>query len=447
MMRNYNSLLLIILLSFSFLMVNISYNTSLSEQDIGDKEKQIDCDKFADLVKMDYFPVDLDYLFFADNYTAQRERLNFLGNDSYGFMVTPWGGHFVGGHIEGNDKWYITPWRQAEIRAPQAGTVSLVLVENGTFFEKNGQETMLGMGVYIDIGNGCTLGFGHMDLLKSIYDEYQLGNTITLAANQLIGYTHNFTGVSGLDFYYWYNWESICPYVALNDTLKTTFDYYYAMQYETCKLAGTYPETNICNSLDVAIENTCWGVWYYNHGPFDDIFYQTTDIGTYDFAFVDFFNINKTNPETFHKDFRNRTLDLPPNLAGIFVDNLNGVDIPEYNYIGVSYATLVSGNYKDGLLRIDPYYPNPDWGVDTIYAKYYVVEGDEGPEDDMLRLEYFTSETEANLGFTENNMTYLRYYTYVYEPSTNKVGIRNTPLLELVIMGMIFISIFQKKRK
>ncbi|MBN1330137.1 MAG: hypothetical protein JXA54_11745 [Candidatus Heimdallarchaeota archaeon] len=444
MLKPYNSIIIIFLIIFSFLSVDNFFLRSLPEYEYQSKEPFVAACDSTNLVEMDYFPVDLDRLFFADNYTAQRERLNFLGNETYGFIVTPWGGHFISTHIEGNTKLYFNSYgRQEEIHVPQAGIVETILIENGTLAMKNGHEIMLGMTLHLDLGSDCGLGFGHMDLLKSIYDEFQLGGTVHLTANQLMGYTHNSSDWSGLDFYYWHD-GSICPYVAFNAELKVQYEYYFNLQYETCKLSGVFPEANICNDLDVSIENTVWGVWQYDHGPYDDLFNEAHDVGLYDFEFVDFFNINKTNPETFHKDPRNMTQDLPEDVVGLFTDNSFGLGVPGYNWIGVSLAKLVTGNYQDGIIKVFPYYPNGDWGVDSIHIKYVINEHSAGPQDDVLQLEYFIELVDALMGFTSNNMTFIRYGFFDSTEEGLLISIQFLLMVPLVFIVIVRIRKYKK---
>ena len=59
-----------------------------------------------DYVLLETFPIDLDLLFWEDQPSEQAARLNNIGNGTWGWMLTPWGGHFISSHFEGADKWY-----------------------------------------------------------------------------------------------------------------------------------------------------------------------------------------------------------------------------------------------------------------------------------------------------------------------------------------------------
>ena len=69
----------------------------------------------------------------------------------------------------------------------------------------------------------------------------------------------------------------------------------------------------------------------------------------------------------------------------------------------------IEGNSQSGVVRLD-YFINLGNSV-TYYLKYQLIEGDADTMwDDVLLLDYFDTEAEAQGDYTEKTLTYGRMY-------------------------------------
>ena len=365
------------------------------------------------LIILNTFPVDLDLLFWDDDLATQAYYLNMIGNSTNGWMVTPWGGHYVSAHLEGAAKFYLYAYRYIEVYAPADGPLlenSGLVIQNGTVDNFHGNDVVTNIGLAIDIGNDCVIDFAHMNLLKSIFDEIVSTDTYDFVEGELIGYT---AGVNALDFSYYQGkgFESICPYNAFSTSLQTQFDSYYDLQYQRAKICGLHPESNIENDYDIGINNTAWGVWEYKDSKYGSIINQTEDWGEYEPSVVTFMHRNFTNPETFYRNPINVIYNLTGDIIGLVTDNHLAKDIGDYNSIGQCLVKRTSGDELAGIFefRVFAY---SDWGISntTIYAKYDVFENEISTGfDDELIVEYYDNLLSAEAGFTANNFSYERH--------------------------------------
>ncbi|NHJ84591.1 MAG: hypothetical protein FK734_03965, partial [Asgard group archaeon] len=141
---------------------------------INNNQISTNCDDFP--IILEYWPIDLDYLFFADNLTAQQERLDILAETGNFWFISPYGGHFVSSHIEGNTKFYLTPFRLAKVNAPNEGFIEAINIDTLDIRTVDDQEVVYNTNTDIKIqGYGMTIA--NVDLLKSIYDEFQATGT------------------------------------------------------------------------------------------------------------------------------------------------------------------------------------------------------------------------------------------------------------------------------
>ncbi|NHJ84729.1 MAG: hypothetical protein FK734_04660, partial [Asgard group archaeon] len=251
--------ILLCILNFIFLPVmkiESSYNNSNAALMTNEIYTECIGEYFSDgnFVTLTTFPVDIDRLFWAENASMQALYLNNIGNYSYGWMLTPWGSHFVSRHTEGADKWYFRGERYLQVRAPADGSVLRYSTNQILTYDwVNGSEVLVDAAIYIDIGNDCSICFGHISLLKSIYDAIILTGDYSFTEGEVIGYTTDF---GGLDFLYYYKGFSICPYPALSSSLQETVSYYFNLQYQRAKLNGVYPTSKLCNRFNIHINDT-----------------------------------------------------------------------------------------------------------------------------------------------------------------------------------------------
>ncbi|MCE7746389.1 MAG: hypothetical protein GPJ52_14770 [Candidatus Heimdallarchaeota archaeon] len=365
------------------------------------------------LVVLDTFPVDLDLLFWEDDLAIRAHYLNMIGNSSFGWMVTPWGGHYVSNHIEGADKFYLYAYRHIEVYAPADGSfmeAGGLVILNGTIDNFHGNDVITDVRLSMDIGEDCALVIDHLDLLKSINDEINNTNSYDFVEGEFIGYT---PGDYALDFTYYQGkgFRSICPYNALSVSLQTQFANYFDMQYQRAKICGIFPESNIENDYNIGINNTAWGVWEYKNSKYGSTINQTEDWGEYEPSVIAFMQRNFTNPETFYRNPINTIYNLTEDIVGLVTDNHAGKDIGDYNSIGQCLIKQESGYELEGIFEFRTY-GYSDWGSSntTIYARYEVIENETNfGFDDELIIEYYDNLISAEAGFTADNFSYIRH--------------------------------------
>jgi len=366
-----------------------------------------------DIVQLESFPVDLDLLFWADQPAVQAAYLNTLGNGSWGWMLTPWGGHFISNHFEGADKWYFYAYRALNITVPIAGKVKSYRVNNGAKDVINGNNVIVDVRLVIDIGQRCAIKFEHLTILESLHEKVKDGR-YTFTPAELLGYPTNWGGdLWTIDFHYLYKGENICPYPGLSSTLQDKLTSLYALQYERAKIAGVFPETKLCNTLDIAIKDTIWGVWEYRSGPFDE-FVTSMDrkFGCKVGGFT-FLNRELCNPETFWRDMVTPSKNLSTSIIGVFRD-ATGEDVPGYNSLDICMVKQIEGTDQTGILElITTSYS--DWGFNTsVFVRFSLdLKSANKLSDDILTIEYFGSLTEAQNGFTDNAITYKRFLGFL----------------------------------
>ena len=406
-----------------------------------------------DYVEISTFPVDLDLLFWSDNLSVREEKLNKLGNGTYGWIITPWGGHFISGHIEGADKWYLYSDRHLEVYAPHDGNFEDITVQNGSVIQINGNDVVVDVGLLIDIGRDCSIHFGHLCILKSIYDKIESENKYSFSENELIGYTILYPdGPAALDFRYQYKYCSVCPYPYLSSELQSKVSTLYNLQYERAKIGGTFPESKLCNNLSIRIENTVWSVWEYHTGPYDDYFEDLDDRYIYEVSLCTILNRNFTNPETFHKEPQDHVSNLTDIVVGVYTDLGGAGEIPGYDAVGLSLVELEEGNFTNGILKLisQEFWNGEVESNQTIYAKISIEKQDIGADDDILTIEYFSNLSDARAGFTDACIKYTRYvFPSPDEQDSEQDDSKTIIMISVAIFAVIVLTLFwfKKRRK
>jgi len=119
-------------------------------------------------------------------------------------------------------------------------------------------------------------------------------------------------------------------------------------------------------------------------------------------------NVAKTDPATFWKD-ANTGLPFGPDMIGVFCDALFTGTVPAYTHIGGRYMRLVSGDNRNGIVRLDPFFYGPN--ANPVYLKVQFIEGNPLTIwDDQLITEVFPSLLAAQGVFTLSSSTYYRMY-------------------------------------
>ena len=397
------------------------------------------------VVVLDTFPVDIDELFWIDDAAKQAEVLNEIGNGSIVWPITPWGAHYISNHNEGVDHWYINTYQLAHVVAPHAGVATATRGIYGTnIIMQNGSEVVEDCQMEIDIGDDCFVMYGHLNLFKTIYDEIQATGSYTFTEGEHIGYSRDSTW-GGFDFYYCTHYRMICPLHAFNASLQTKINNYYNMQIPKAKIAGVFPEIDICNNVSIAIENTFWGVWNYSTGYLDSYHHSSP---WYEGKIITIFNRNFANPESFYRDWKNRNLNITDDIIGIYSEN-RGIEIPEFNTTDNSYIKTIEGDFSTGIIEIIFNSYDGEWGGmnDSIYMRYEVSNNDIGFRDDTLIVEFYPELIDAQAGFTENNLTYNRFFHWWNEEREEETTKDGSILLMIPITVVFTTLTVLRKRK
>jgi hypothetical protein len=407
-----------------------------------------------ELVIMDFFPIDLDLLYCQDDPVMLNDILNDLGNASGILPISPYGGYFTGSHIEGSDKLYFDSLRQLEMFAPHNGeSISLSESSSSTIDNVEGNDVVTDVQLGINLGMDCGITYGHLTLLKPIFDEIESTGSYSFSKGEHIGYqTDSGAGWYVMDFWYYNATGSICPIQAFNDTIKTKVNDLYDIQYQRMALSGLYPQGKLCTNMSIHIDDTFWGTWKYKTGPFDAYVHSTDDEGYYSVGFMTLFNRDFTNSDTYWKDIRPPQDNLTDQIIGIFGDNYGATSPPGYNATGRSHIKQVVGGYVSGILELCTFHGS-DWSPanSSVYALVEMINDPSGFAGDELMIEYFATYQEAENGFTNNKITYTRNLHYLHN-STEETGLISYDYKSIVIhFGLIvtFIALvnFRKKKK
>lgn len=444
-MKNKNLYLLFI----TFLIV-FSLNPFLSllgnsSKDLLHEDTSLEKLHSSDAPIINTFPVNMSLLFWEDDLSSRNNSLDVIENgEGDGWMMTPWGTFFMSGHAEGAPKWYLYTRRHLEVLTPHSGVLKSMSIENDSVVQINGNSFVKDVGIVIDLASNYRIELGHLIINKSIFEEIQSTDSYDFNEGEVIGYTSD---LIALDFILSYNFRSICLYSYLNTELQLKLDNFYDIQYERAKIAGVWPESEICRNMSIEIENTIWGPWMYKTGPFDDLIENAPE-GTwlpYQGQVCTFLNINLTNDETFHKNPLNHSENLSESVVGLVRDNPNAENVTEYKEMGKCLVELVQGDFSDGILLIRTMDYETEYGPKntTFYAKMSVDPQKSGYKDDLLQIQYFSDLSDAQSGFTNANITYERFYfDYNDNYIPNEIPVHPFFIMVSLILGIVLCFIF-----
>jgi len=441
--------LIIMIISISIFTANSE--TSTNPDSILDANACNDCigtyPTDLELTTFDTFPVDLDLLFWEDQPTVQAARLNDIGNGTWGWMLTPWGGHFISSHFEGADKWYFYCDRPLEMVAPASGKLSNYKVNNGTTAMINGTEVIVDVRLGINIGTNCEVEFQHLTIPVTLHDEVK-DNRHDFIEGDLLGYPTEWSpDFWTIDFHYLYKDENICPYPGLSPALQDEITTLYNLQYERAKQAGVYPESKLCNDYDITVEDTIWGVWEYTDGALNDqLLKQAVRLFGQAAGGITLLSRDLTNPETFWRNMNHPTENMTSDFVGMFVDGHSN-PTSGYAQVGESMVKLVDGNNAEGILELITV-SYGDWGHDTsVFARFSLDTQGNGLSDDELTIEYFNSLLDAQAGFTEDLLVYQRFFGQFTSRDMILYISLGSAGLALVIIIIVVVLVVRKKKK
>jgi hypothetical protein len=404
------------------------------------------------LTLLDNLPIDLDSLFELDNFTEFEKMLDEVESGTSFWPLRPYGTFFGHGHIEGLPRSDFCPHvLRAEIRAPVDGTYVHHLTQNGTVDMINGIECVIDSALFLDIGNDCWIHFGHIDLLKTIWDEIETTGNISLAKGELIGFTEAFGSVSNVDFGYYYKGIMIPPYYAFTPKLQGKVDVLYNFMYERAKLNGLYPRANLINDLFIHKDDEFWGNWEYKTGPFDSYIEEGEWVGHHDFGLYTFLNREFTTKETYWKNEYNTNYNLTDDILGLGCSIHEVTTTPGYYAVGKGHILLVEGDNTSGIIELRHQY---DSSTNSDYGKFEIIANTSSILGDELQIEFFPTLLEAQSGFTANVSTYERIYHKTIDdaelppplPTTTPTQ-ESTLYLYPIIFSAIIIALVSRKKK
>jgi len=313
------SIISLIFVSSSFTNINsITNNNIQSELIENDCVECVGVYPEGDYVELTTFPIDLDLLFWEDDPLVQATKLNTIGNNSWGWVLTPWGGHFISSHFEGADKWYFYADRPLDIVAPLNGKLRHYSINNGTSDIINGTNVIVDVKLVINIGGNCAVKFEHFTILESLHNEL-LDGKYTFTEGEHLGFPTNWgDDLWTIDFHYWYKSHDICPYPGLSPTIQGKIRTLFDLQYQRAKQAGFYPQSKLCNDMCITIEGSLWGVWSYQSGPFDSFMSGVDRIFGYTVGGFTMLNREFANPDTFWRNIIDPAENLTTDIIGLY---------------------------------------------------------------------------------------------------------------------------------
>ena len=446
--KNRNIILIVFIICF-FILSSIPFGVFASQ--IEENTLEVQSEHVMTLI--DDLPIDLDTLFSLDNFTEFEIMLDKIEAYTDFWPIRPYGTFFGHGHIEGLPRMDLNPHSlHTEIHAPvNFGYVSH-LSQNGTVDMINGLECVLDCGLVVDIGNECWLSFGHVDMLKTVWDEMETTGNLSLAKGELFGFTQTVYSYSIVDFSYYYRGILIPPHYAFTPKLQGKVDVLYNFLYERAKLNGLYPRAKMINDMFIHKDDEFWGNWQYKTGPYDSYLEEGEWSGHHDFGLYTFLNREFTTQETYWKNRYNTNHNLTDDLLG-FGGNIYSTAItPGYYAVGTGHILLVEGDNTSGIMELRHQY---DSSTLSDYGKFEIIVNSSNILGDELQIEFFPTLGEAQSGFTANVSTYERIYTPTIDdielpppptttpPSTNEGIIFIFP----TIFSAIIISIITRKKK
>ncbi|HUY00127.1 MAG TPA: hypothetical protein VMV49_11270 [Candidatus Deferrimicrobium sp.] len=386
-------------------------------------------------IVMNRFPISLEKIFRMDNETRRWEMINHTRDYIYSgdFFIIPYPNYYHFNHMPAVFKWYITMDERLPISLPMDTYMDFQNYwEESEEIVLNGSEMITQARVHFYLNYYITLEMNHITINKSLADQYATskikiyGNRygIYVPANITIGYTTNntidirildskhenfntdFYGASGSVWIHAAN-----PFWYFSENVQNTILVYSDDQYNAAKQSGLYPFATYNLTFDINEQGTFFGAWFYKEGNFVlNETHHTYDWYSFDGGILDIINVNKTNNETFYKDW-NTGENFTGDMIGLFGD-ADYFDVAGYHYIGPRYMYWIEGDFQAGIINITATYDtNLSMRPGQIYLKYELDEQSAGTiYDDLLQVEYFDNYMLAQGSFTANKFLFIRLW-------------------------------------
>ena len=349
-----------------------------------------------------YFPIDLDAYFSQPNLATYQ---NYIKNGNLS-LISPYMIHFGSIHTEGTGKWYIYP-HGTNYAMYSPGRALIIKSEEDVnnakkaVIEVDGKQVYKNARLTLWFDSNKSVNFQHMNLLCSIVEEVLTSNVgyIVIDSGTHIGYTSTGTALDFAmeDKSVWngfspevdscYFEHRVCPLPYFNSTIADKLvNYYDTYIYSAMKEGGKWPESKLCGSININIDDTIWGTWHYTSGPRET--YQGSFWYFFPRGFLTFLNKSKTNPETFFNSLATWEITLTK-------------DCPDWDGLysqGNRYVVLVSGSYSsEGIVALKKF--GSSGTIDKYkFTEYMCFKLDlktSSKYDDELQAKFYDDLTEA----------------------------------------------------
>jgi len=396
---------------------NNSNDSGDDNQNDNEKDPVIVTEALEDMVfsSLGHFPINLtDYENTVDLDSCQLDIRS--GSPA---LITPYMTHFASDHYEGSGKWYVYPHGyNFEVFTP--GRVLIKKSDVESFSSKtisviNGNSTYVDADLNMYFDSDKRMMFGHLNVLVSLINDVMNSDDSYLIINPriLVGYTDDewtldilmwdTTVDNGLSGYFE---NLVCPFSYFtNETQDQLLGFYNTYVYEAMKPisktdpefnslypGGWWPESELCSPVNINIDNSIWGRWYYKSGYRDTSF--PSDANWYYFKTGVLIFLKKyvyTNPETFTRAWRTVNIaDECPEWEGIYSGVYDEDVTNPANHVGC-YVIYTSDNNVIALKQYNTNFPS------TFYMRFEL-------SDDEIEMEFFNTFSEAKNDFVSSTV-------------------------------------------
>ena len=386
-----------------------------------------------EMVRLDRFPISLDFLFRIADPTSRNQMLNGIRNgrpESSMLFLVPYPNYHHNGHFPATLKWYLYAGGHTAISLPLPSFLEVRDDSGKPVKTINGIPCINDMTATLHLSFHIRVELGHCCLTQSLVDQYhaagnidvfgQQRQAVPVAADAVIGFTHL---TSALDFIVqddsksnfdpqglaFYLQNRVNPYFYFSNAVQSQLRGYYQAQLDAMEQSGLYPESRLDRTFDINEAQSFFGTWFYKQG-YLQLGADDHPYGWYSFdgCILNILNLDKTDRDTFWKN-SNTGLAIAANVLGVFCDAYYPGSVPDYAVIGGRYMVRCDGDNREGIVRLDNFFANVR--PSPLYLKYQLVEGNATTIwDDQLDVDYFTSLAAARGSFSSKKLTYVRMY-------------------------------------